>query len=201
MFLLSLEADRNSKCMIRRRLLFEKEKTLETARSARLSEARRPRSSQGVLISRSKHLSRPSHLAPTAQQAQASLQAIAAADQCYLYGISLAKLFRSQKLAQCLIKNTGCSSKRAEFNSQHWHGSSQPSETLVPGDLPSSGLTGHQVHKWYTDMHADEIHTHASALQGQCPSLSAHTQLSQWLWKASQRHQKQNPLEDTRILT
>lgn len=46
------------------------------------------------------------------------------------------------------------------FDGQHPHGSPQPSITPVPGDLtPSSGVLGHQAHKWYTDTHVDKTHT------------------------------------------
>ena len=34
-----------------------------------------------------------------------------------------------------VVKNIGCSSGGPRFNSQHPHDSSQPSITLVPGDL------------------------------------------------------------------
>ena len=33
-----------------------------------------------------------------------------------------------------VTKSTGCSSRGPEFDSQHPHGASQPSVTLVPGD-------------------------------------------------------------------
>jgi hypothetical protein len=49
-----------------------------------------------------------------------------------------------------VVKNTGCSSKGSEFDSQHPYSGSQPSVTPVPGDLmSSSGLFGYQGHKWY----------------------------------------------------
>jgi hypothetical protein len=43
---------------------------------------------------------------------------------------------------------------------QHLHGGSQLFVTLVEGDLtPSSGLHRHQLHMWYTDIHAGKILT------------------------------------------
>jgi hypothetical protein len=36
------------------------------------------------------------------------------------------------------VENTGCSSRRPGFNSQHPHGSSQPSVTPLSGDLKPS---------------------------------------------------------------
>ena len=43
------------------------------------------------------------------------------------------------------VRDTGCSSRRLEFNSQHPHGGSHPSVTLVPWDLmPSSGVPMHR---------------------------------------------------------
>jgi hypothetical protein len=42
-----------------------------------------------------------------------------------------------------VVKRTGCSSRGPEFNSQHLHGSSQLSITIVPGDLvPPHRLAG-----------------------------------------------------------
>ena len=37
-----------------------------------------------------------------------------------------------------MVKNTGCFSRELKFNSQHAHGSSQVSVTLVPGNLAPS---------------------------------------------------------------
>jgi hypothetical protein len=46
--------------------------------------------------------------------------------------------------AEEMAKNTSCSLKGPSFNSQHPHGSSQPSTTPVPGDpVPSAGLYKH----------------------------------------------------------
>ena len=46
-----------------------------------------------------------------------------------------------------MVKSTRCSSRACRSNSQHPYGSSQPSKTLVLGELmPSSGLQGHCMH-------------------------------------------------------
>lgn len=46
--------------------------------------------------------------------------------------------------------STGCSSRRHEFDSQHEMGSTQSSETPVPGDLMfSSGFQWYHAHKGY----------------------------------------------------
>lgn len=45
--------------------------------------------------------------------------------------------------------------------SQNLNGGSQPSITLVPGDLaPSPGLCEHQVHTSYTDIHRQIAHVY-----------------------------------------
>lgn len=60
-----------------------------------------------------------------------------------------------------VLKNAVCSCRGPGFNSQHADGSSQPSVTLVPGDLISfSGLLLHHVWKWRTDMDADKTSMH-----------------------------------------
>lgn len=47
------------------------------------------------------------------------------------------------------------------FGFQNPQGSSQPSETTVPGDLiTSSGFHGYQGCTWYTDVHAGQIPIH-----------------------------------------
>jgi hypothetical protein len=54
-----------------------------------------------------------------------------------------------------VVKNI-CSSRGLWLNTQDPPGSSQPSVTLVPGDLiliPSSHCCGPQTHTWYTDIH------------------------------------------------
>ena len=52
-------------------------------------------------------------------------------------------------------------SEDPRFSSQYPHGGSQPSVTLVPGDLtPSSGLHRHQEHTQYTDIDVSKFPTH-----------------------------------------
>jgi hypothetical protein len=58
-----------------------------------------------------------------------------------------------------VVKDTCCSCRGSELNSQHPHGGSQPSVALVLGDqMPSSGLCGDQTHT--IRIHADTTHTY-----------------------------------------
>lgn len=56
------------------------------------------------------------------------------------------------------VRNSGYSYRGPLSNSQHPHGDSQLSVTPVPGE--SSGLQRHQVHTWYTDLHAGKALIH-----------------------------------------
>ena len=58
-----------------------------------------------------------------------------------------------------VVKNTGCSSRGPEFDSQHPYGGSQSS--LTPGPVGLLHVFGLHRHSdiWYTDIHAI-IHTH-----------------------------------------
>lgn len=53
-----------------------------------------------------------------------------------------------------------------DLDSQHSHGDEQLPVTPVSGSpMPSSGLSRHQAHEWYTYMHAG-IHTYTHPLVG-----------------------------------
>ena len=58
-----------------------------------------------------------------------------------------------------VVRCTGCSSRGPRFDSQHPHDGSQPSVTLVPGDLmPSSGIQGTTC-TWYPEIHKGKTTT------------------------------------------
>ena len=58
------------------------------------------------------------------------------------------------------VKSILCSYRELRFNSQHPHSCSQPSVTLIPGDLmPSSVLQEYQVCTWYTYTHIGKTNT------------------------------------------
>lgn len=60
-----------------------------------------------------------------------------------------------------MVKRTSCSSIGPGFDSQHSHGSSQPSITPIPGNpMTCSGLYRHQTSKQYIDIHAGQTLTH-----------------------------------------
>jgi hypothetical protein len=65
--------------------------------------------------------------------------------------------------------------KRTRLDFQHSHGSSQPSVTLVPGDLtPSSSLLVYQAHVGYTNTYSGKIPTQASK------PVHTHTHTHRW---------------------
>ena len=64
------------------------------------------------------------------------------------------------------VESTGWASRLSGFVFQHLPGNSQPSETLVPGDLkPSTSLNGaRQVCTRYTDIHTGQTPLHISKI-------------------------------------
>lgn len=59
------------------------------------------------------------------------------------------------------VKTTCCSPRESKFYFQQSHGSFQPSVTPVPGHrMPSSGLSGHQLHTWHTNTHVAKTLIH-----------------------------------------
>lgn len=63
------------------------------------------------------------------------------------------------------VKSTSLISRGHKLSSKYPQGGSQPSVNQVPRDLKLSfGLQGHQVHLWYTDIHAESSRSIAFCL-------------------------------------
>lgn len=84
------------------------------------------------------------------------------------------------------IKSACCSCKRPGLSSHHPYGCSQPPVNLVPGDLmPSSGISGHQKHMWYTHINTDQTSKSIRSTEEHWTSISHDQRKVKASWIAS----------------